>query len=401
MNDPLILQLSTMNFSKEQMENFEMLLETAQKICSEIRPQAKKWDAEGVRLEKNKAVLPKGMDNIFKKIADSGLLATFIPEEFGGAGLPYTFYAALVEVFSRACPCVGVSLAVHGTTIDSVMSLGTTEAKKEYLPKLAKGELWGAICFSEPHAGSDVGSGKTTAEKSSDGYTLNGTKVFLSNGGWAHLLTTMALTDKDKGKKGQSAFLVDCTKPGFVVTKLEEKMGLHASPTAMVNFENLKVPKKNLLGEEGKGLSYVLKGLTGGRIEICAQAVGIAQEAFDKALKYAKERQQFGQSLSEHQAISFKLADMHTKLTAARRMYLHAALLKDKKEEYVLAASQAKLFGSEMGEYVTREAIQIHGGYGYIREYDIERHYRDVRVTTIYEGTSEIQRIIIARELLK
>ncbi len=401
MSDEMMLTLKHLNFSKEQLESAEMLFSIAHKICDDIRPLAPKWDVEGVKLKDNRAQLPKGMKEIYSKIAESGLLGTFIPEEFGGAGLPYTFYAALVEIFSRACPCIGVSIAVHGTTIDALLELGTTQAKKEYLPKMAKGEMAGDICFSEPHAGRDEGSATTKAEKKAGNYVLNGNKIFLSNGGFAHLLTTIALTDPTAGKKGQSAFIVDCSKKGFIVSKLEDKMGQHASPTAMVNFEDFLVPEQNLLGKEGKGLSYVLQSLTGGRIEICAQATGIAQEAFDKALKYAKERKQFGVSISEHQAIAFKLADMSARISAARKMYLFAAMLKDGKVSYILAAAQAKLFGSEMGEYVTREAIQIHGGYGYIREYDVERHYRDVRVTTIYEGTSEIQRLIISRELLK
>jgi alkylation response protein AidB-like acyl-CoA dehydrogenase len=393
-------ELKSMNFSAEQLEMGFMLLDVAQKFATTIEPMASRFDQEGIQCQNGQIILPQGMEEIINKLGESGILGTFIPQCYGGGGLPYTFYAIMIEIIAAACPCIAVAMAVHGTAIDSIMELGTPQAKEKYLPLLAQGKMLGAIAFTEANAGSDVGNCKMTAELSGEQYILNGTKQFITNGGKADLYIVLAATDKAKGKKGLSAFIVEKTTPGFSIGRVEEKLGIHASPTTELILENCPVSKDNLLGIAGKGLSYVLRGLTGGRIEIAAQAVGIAQAAYQKALQYSQERVQFGQPICSFQAIQFKLADMIMGITAARKMYLGAAYLKDQGEDFVLASSMAKLFASEMAKQVADQALQIHGGYGYIREYEVERHYRDARITTIYEGTSEIQRIIISREIL-
>ena len=394
-------ELKTMNFTPDQLETGFMILDLAQKFADEIEPLADGFDQEGVQVSDGQIILPQGMEEIYHKMADSGMMGVFVPEEYGGGGLPYTFYTAIIEIISVACPCISVALAVHGTAIDSVESLGTPEAKEKYLPLLAQGEIMGAIAFTEANAGSDVGNSKLTADRQGNHYLLTGVKQFITNGGRADLYILLASTDREKGKKGLSAFLVERQAPGFGIGKVEEKLGLHASPTTELVLENCIVPQENLLGVEGKGLSYVLQGLTGGRIEIAAQAVGIAQGAFQKSLKYSQERVQFGQPISNFQAVQFKLADMAVEIAAARKMYLGAAFQKDQGENFLMASSMAKLFASEMAKRVTDEAIQVHGGYGYIREYQVERYFRDARVTTIYEGTSEIQRLIISRGILE
>ena len=393
-------ELKAMNFTPDQFDTGSMVLDLAQKFAEEIEPLADRFDHEGVHAHNGEVILPQGMKEIFQKMAESGLMGIFVPEEYGGGGLPYTFYTAVIEIISSACPSIGVALAVHGTAIDSVESLGTPEATQKYLPQLASGEMMGAIAFTEANAGSDVGNSKLAADRHGDHYVLNGTKQFVTNGGCADLYIMLASSDREKGKKGLSAFLVERQAPGFGIGKVEEKLGIHASPTTELVLENCIVPQENLLGLEGKGLSYVLQGLTGGRIEIAAQAVGISQAAFQKAVKYSHERVQFGQPIGNFQAVQFKLADMAVEITAARKMYLGAAYQKDQGENFLMASSMAKLFASETAKRVTDEAIQIHGGYGYIREYQVERHFRDARVTTIYEGTSEIQRVIIARGIL-
>lgn len=393
-------ELKSMSFLADQLELGFMLLDLAQKFALEIEPMAGRFDRVGIRSKNGQIILPEGMDEIIQKIGKSGILGTFIPEQYGGGGLPYTFYAAIIEIIAAACPSIGVAMAVHGTAIDSILELGTTEARQKYLPKMARGEILGAIAFTEANAGSDVGNCKMTAAMSGDHYLLNGTKQFITNGGKADIYIILVATDATKGKKGLSTFVVEKKAPGFGIGKVEEKLGIHASPTTELVLENCLVPKENLLGVPGKGLSYVLKGLTGGRIEIAAQAVGIAKAAYQKALRYSQEREQFGQPICNFQAIQFKLADMLVGITSARKMYLGAAYLKDQGEDFVLASSMAKLFASEMAKRVADEALQIHGGYGYIREYEVERHYRDARITTIYEGTSEIQRVIISREIL-
>lgn len=394
--------LSLFNYPREKLETMNMVLDLASDLSKEIAKHAKSWDEEEAQFHNGHVVLPKGMQEMFSKVSEAGLTGLYVPEEFGGADLPFTVYAGVVEILSRACPSLGVAFAVHGTAIDFIRELGTQKAKEKYLPKLASGQWWGAITFSEPESGSDLGSLKSYSEKKGNKYHLNGSKIFVTNGGIAHVYTTLVLTDKDKGKKGgMGCFIVEKTSPGFNVVRIEEKMGLKASPTAQLSYDNCEIPEENLMGENGKGFAHTLSMLCGSRTCIGAQATGIAQAAYEKALKYSKERRQFNVPIASFQAVQFKLADMAMKLDASRRMYLTAAYLKDAKSpHFPIASSEAKLFASESALRICEDAIQIHGGYGYIKEYDVERHYRDARVTTIYEGTSEVHRLIISKAVI-
>jgi alkylation response protein AidB-like acyl-CoA dehydrogenase len=279
------------------------------------------------------------------------------------------------------------------------MAFGNAEQQQRFLVPLARGEMLGAFCLTEPHVGSEAGGLRTTAVRDGDHYVLNGVKQFITSGQNGDLAIVMAVTDKAAGKKGISAFLVPTATPGYTVARLEDKMGQHASDTAQILFENCRVPAQNLLGEEGMGLKIALSGLEGGRIGIASQAVGMARAAFEAALTYAKERQSFGQPIFQHQAVQFKLADMATQIEAARQMIRHAAALKDAGRPCLKEAAMAKLFASEMAERVCSDAIQVHGGYGYVSDFPVERIYRDVRVCQIYEGTSEVQKILIGRAL--
>jgi alkylation response protein AidB-like acyl-CoA dehydrogenase len=278
---------------------------------------------------------------------------------------------------------------------------GTEEQKQKYLKKLASGEVIGAFCLSEPEAGSDATSQRTTAEDKGDYYLLNGTKNWITNGNSASLYIVIAQTDPLKKHKGINALIVEREMPGFVVGKKEEKMGIRGSDTHSLMFTDVKVPKANRIGEDGFGFSFAMNTLNGGRIGIASQALGIASGAFELARKYAKERKAFGKSISEHQAIQFKLAEMATKIDAARLLVFNAAILKDEKKDFVKAAAMAKLFASGMAQEVTSEAVQIHGGYGYVKEFHVERMMRDAKITQIYEGTTEIQKLVISRELLR
>jgi alkylation response protein AidB-like acyl-CoA dehydrogenase len=279
------------------------------------------------------------------------------------------------------------------------MAFGNADQKERFLKPLARGDMLGAFCLTEPHVGSEAGGLRTTAVRDGDHYVLNGVKQFITSGQNGDVAIVMAVTDKAAGKKGISAFLVPTATPGYTVARLEDKMGQHASDTAQILFENCRVPAENLLGEEGMGLKIALSGLEGGRIGIASQAVGMARAAFDAALTYAKERQSFGQPIFQHQAVQFKLADMATQIEAARQMIRHAAALKDAGRPCLKEAAMAKLLASEMAERVCSDAIQIHGGYGYVSDFPVERIYRDVRVCQIYEGTSEVQKILIGRAL--
>jgi hypothetical protein len=279
------------------------------------------------------------------------------------------------------------------------MAFGTEDQKARFLKPLARGDMLGAFCLTEPHVGSEAGGLRTTAVRDGDHYVLNGVKQFITSGRNGDVAIVMAVTDKAAGKKGISAFLVPTATPGYTVARLEDKMGQHASDTAQILFENCRVPAENLLGEEGMGLKIALSGLEGGRIGIASQAVGMARAAFEAALAYAKERTSFGQPIFQHQAVQFKLADMATQIEAARQMIRHAAALKDAGRPCLKEAAMAKLLASEMAERVCSDAIQVHGGYGYVSDFPVERIYRDVRVCQIYEGTSEVQKILIGRAL--
>ena len=337
-----------------------------------------------------------------KKMAELGLLGVPFPEEYGGSGGDYLMYAIAVEEISRACGSTGIILAAH-TSLGSApfYYFGTEEQKQRYLKPLASGKSLGAFGLSEAGAGSDAGGTKTTATADGDSWIINGSKNWITNGALADFVVLTAVTEKGIGARGISSFIVERDTPGFTYGKDEAKMGLHGSVTSPLFFENVRIPKANILGAPGDGFKQFMQILDAGRISIGAMALGIAQGAFDLALRYSTERQQFNHPISDFQAIQFKLADMATWLDAARLLIYRAAWLKDNHQPYGKEAAMAKLYASEIGERVCHQAIQIHGGNGYVEEYQVERMYRDVRLTEIGEGTSEIQRIVIARHLLK
>jgi len=357
----------------------------------EIEPKAQEAD--------EKAQFP--YENI-KKVAQLGLLGMVVPPEYSGTGIDTLKYAIAVEELSRVCGSTGITVAAHNSLAISPLYLfGSEEQKKKYIPPLAKGEKLGAFGLTEPDAGSDAGGTKTTAVLKGDSYVINGSKCFITNASVAETFVITAVTDKTKGTKGISSFVLEKGMKGFTVGKKENKMGIRGSDTATLHFEDLKVPRENLLGKEGEGFKQFLVTLDSGRISIGAMALGIAQGAFEKALKYAKETIQFEKPLIESQAIQFKLADMATQIEAARHLIYHAAFLEDRGQKYVKESAMAKLFASEIGRFVTYEAIQIFGEYGYSRRYPVERYLRDVKLCEIGEGTSEIQRLVIFRELIK
>lgn len=337
---------------------------------------------------------------IFDKMAELGLTGIPWPEEYGGIGSDYLAYAIAVEELSRVCASSGVVLSAH-TSLASwpIYRFGTEEQKQKYLVPLARGTSIGAYALTEPGSGSDAASMKTTAVKQGDHYVINGSKIFITNGGVADIYIIFAVTEPEKGHRGISAFIVESTFPGFKVGKLERKMGIRSSPTAEIIFEDLIVPAENLLGEEGQGFKIAMMTLDGGRNGIAAQAVGIAQGALDAAIRYAKERKQFNKPIIANQGISFKLADMATHVEAARLLTYQAAWLESKGLPYGKASAMAKLFAGDTAMMVTTEAVQIFGGYGYTKDYPVERFMRDAKITQIYEGTQEIQRLVISRML--
>jgi butyryl-CoA dehydrogenase len=339
---------------------------------------------------------------ILKKMSKLGLLGIIIPTEYGGAGLDTISYAIIIEEISRKCASTGVITSVHNSLVSwPIMKYGTEEQKKKYLPILARGEEIGAFAGTEPNAGSDLGAMQTTAELKGDKYIINGDKTFITSGSEAGVIIVFAVTDKKAGTKGISAFIVENTFKGFKVGSIYEKLGINASKTSELIFENMEVPKENLLGKEGEGFKIALSTLDGGRIGIASQAVGIAQAALDESIEYSKQRVQFGKAISKFQAIQWMIVDMATRIEAARYLVYHAAYLKDKGEDYSKHAAMAKLFASETAMDAVIKAVQIHGGYGYTKEYTVERLFRDAKITEIYEGTSEVQRMVIARSLLK
>ena len=337
-----------------------------------------------------------------QKMAALGLLGVPFPEDYGGAGGDTLMYAMAVEEISRACGSTGIILAAH-TSLGAtpIYLFGSEEQKQRYLKPLAAGKMLGAFGLSEATAGSDAAGTRTTAVLDGDEWVINGSKNWITSGSVAGTIVITAMTDKSLGARGISSFIVEKGTPGFTPGKSEKKMGLRASITSQLFFDNCRIPKENILGQPNEGFKQFMKILDGGRISIGAMALGLAQGAFDKALAYSKERQQFGQPIANFQAIQFMLADMATQIDAARLLVYRSAWLKDNGLPYGKEAAMGKLFASEISEKVCRDAIQIHGGYGYVQEYDVERMYRDTRLTTIGEGTSEIQRIVIARHLLK
>jgi alkylation response protein AidB-like acyl-CoA dehydrogenase len=356
---------------------------------AEIAPHAAAWDKSHQ--------FPKAA---LRGLADLGCYGVAVPTEWDGAGLDYLALAVILEEVAAADGATSTIVSVNNCPVCSIlMAFGNADQKERFLKPLARGDMLGAFCLTEPHVGSEAGGLRTTAVRDGDHYVLNGVKQFITSGKHGDVAIVMAVTDKAAGKKGISAFLVPTATPGYTVARLEDKMGQHASDTAQILFENCRVPAENLLGEEGMGLKIALSGLEGGRIGIASQAVGMARAAFDAALAYAKERQSFGQPIFQHQAVQFKLADMATQIEAARQMIWHAAALKDAGRPCLKEAAMAKLLASEIAERVCSDAIQIHGGYGYVSDFPVERIYRDVRVCQIYEGTSEVQKILIGRAL--
>jgi len=336
------------------------------------------------------------------KLGELGLMGMMVPPEFGGSGADTVSYVLALAEVAYACASTAVVMSVHNSIVcESVLKYGTDDQKAKYLKQMAIGEMIGAFALTEPNAGSDPARQTTRAVLEGDSYILNGTKRFTTTGKNAGIIIVTAKTDEQARHKGISAFLIEQGTPGLKVGPLEDKMGLRASDTADLIIEDCRIPAANRLGNEGDGFLIAMTGLDGGRIGIAAQSVGVATAAFDAAVQYSREREQFGQSISKFQGLRWMIADMATEIEAARLMMLSAAEMKDNKENYTLQASMAKLFASEMVNRITAKAIQIHGGYGFTKEYPVERFYRDARVFTIYEGTSEIQRIVISNQILK
>ncbi|AZC26718.1 acyl-CoA dehydrogenase family protein [Pseudomonas sessilinigenes] len=355
----------------------------------EIAPHAQAWEKAGWI-----------DDALVRKMGELGLLGMVVPEQWGGSYLDYVAYALAVEEIAAGDGATGALMSIHNSVgCGPILNYGSEEQKQAWLPRLASGEAIGCFCLTEPQAGSEAHNLKTRAELRDGQWVINGAKQFVSNGKRAQLAIVFAVTDPELGKKGLSAFLVPTDTPGFIVDRTEHKMGIRASDTCAVTLNQCSVPAANLLGERGKGLAIALSNLEGGRIGIAAQALGIARAAFEASLAYARDRVQFGKPIIEHQSIANLLADMHTRINAARLLILHAARLRSAGQPCLSEASQAKLFASEMAEKACSSAMQIHGGYGYLEDYPVERYYRDARITQIYEGSSEIQRMLIAREL--
>lgn len=374
-----------LRFTEEQEMMRKMVRDFAQ---SEIAPFVEKME-EGE--------FPRG---ILKKMGELGLMGIPVPEEYGGSEMDFISYIIAIHEISKVSATVGVILSVHTSVgTNPILYFGTEEQKQKYVPKLAAGEYLGAFCLTEPSAGSDAASLKTRAVKKDDHYVLNGSKVFITNGGEADVYIVFASTNPDAGPKGVSAFIVEKDTPGFIVGKDEHKMGLYGSRTVQLTFEDMKVPAENLLGQEGEGFKIAMSNLDSGRIGIAAQALGIAEAALEAATDYAKERVQFGKPIAAQQGVGFKLADMATSVEAAKLLIYRAAQLRSEGQKCGIEASMAKLFASRAAVEVTTEAIQVFGGYGYTKDYPVERYFRDAKVTEIYEGTSEIQKIVISKQL--
>ena len=358
-------------------------------VQDRIAPKAAEWDKTHH--------FPKAE---LKGLAELGCYGVAVPTEYDGAGLDYLALSLILEEIAAGDGATSTIVSVNNCPVCSILMAWGSEAQKQaWLKQLARGEMLGAFCLTEPHVGSEAGGLKTTATKDGAHYVLNGVKQFITSGKNGDVAIVMAVTDKAAGKRGISAFIVPTSTPGYTVARLEDKTGQHASDTAQILFENCRVPAENLIGDEGQGLKIALSGLEGGRIGIASQSVGMARAAFEAALAYSKQRVTFGRPIFEHQALQFRLADMATEIEVARQMIHHAASLKDAGRPCLKEAAMAKLFASEMAERVCSAAIQIHGGYGYVSDFPVERIWRDVRVCQIYEGTSDVQRILIGRAL--
>ena len=359
-------------------------------VEKEVKPLAIQIDAEH-----------RIPDELIQKMSAMGLLGSYLPEAYGGAGLDILAYAIVVEEISKACASSGVLVSAHTSlACDPILQFGSEDQKMSFLPALAVGEKIGCFLLTEPEAGSDVAGLATLYRKDGDNYIINGNKIFITNGGFLGTGILFASMDRSLKHKGISAFIVDLGSEGVQLLRNETKLGIRGTYTTAFAFNNLRVPAANLLGNEGQGFKIAMETLNGGRIGIAAQALGIAEGAFRRALDYSKERKQFGRPISELQAIQFKLADMYTRIETSKLLVYRSAWLKGNKKPYAADSAMCKLHASETATYVTKEAIQIHGGYGYVTEYEVERMYRDAKITEIYEGTSEVQRLIISRALL-
>ena len=390
-----------MNVELESVESLYPFVQTEEQdhLRREIRDFAAREIAPNVMVWDEASEFPMA---VVKKLGAMGLLGIVIPPEYGGAGLGYVDYVLAIEELSAVDGSIGIIVAAHNSLGTNHIFLAGNEAqKKRYIPLLASGEWLGAWALTEPGSGSDASAAKTTAVKKGDRYILNGSKTFITNGRYADVATVIAVTDKSKGTHGLSAFIVEKGTPGFRPGKKENKLGLRASDTSELIFEDCEIPEENLLGAEGEGFVDAMRVLDGGRISIAALALGIGRGALDAALKYVKERRQFGKAIAEFQGIQWKLADMATELDAARLLTQRAAVLKDSGRKVTRESAMAKLFASEVAVRICDEAVQLFGGYGFIKDYPVEKFYRDVKLCTIGEGTSEIQRMVIAREILK
>ncbi|HEY5615484.1 MAG TPA: acyl-CoA dehydrogenase family protein [Bacteroidota bacterium] len=384
-----VMTEAAMNF--QLTDEMKMLQQSAREFAEkEIRPHVMKLDeAQEFPME------------IFKKMAELGFLGATVPAELGGAGLTALEFIIIMEEISRIDPSVGLTLAAHsGLCLEHISQFGNDAQKKKYIPDLATGTKIGSWCLTEPEAGSDASGTKTMAVRKGDSYIINGAKTFITNGSYADTFVVMTKTDQSKGKSGISAIIVERAMGGISVGKKENKLGMRASDTVQLIFDNVKVPVENLLGVEGEGFKQALSVLDSGRVGIAALSVGLAQGAMDASVKYAKERKTFGKLLAEHQAIQFKLATMSVEITASRLLTQRAAAAKVSGKNLNLVAATAKLFASEVAERTASEAVQIHGGYGFIKEFPVEKFYRDVKLLTIGEGTSEVQKMVIAKNLL-
>jgi butyryl-CoA dehydrogenase len=371
-------------------EEHQMIRDALRSYAQErLAPNAARWDKE--------QYFPK---DELKELAGLGAFGVAVPEQYGGAGLDYVSLALVLEEIAAGDGGTSTIISVNNCPVCSIaMMYASEEQKQQWLVPLARGEMLGAFALTEPHTGSDAAALRTTAVREGDEYVINGTKQFITSGKYGDVAIVMAVTDKAAGKKGISAFWVPTDAPGYIVAGLEHKMGQHSSDTAQIVFDNCRIPAANLIGEEGMGYKIALSGLEGGRIGIASQSVGMARAAFEAALAYAKDRTSFGKAIFEHQSVQFRLSEMAMQIEAARQLILHAASMKDAGLPCLKEAAMAKLFASEMAERVVSNAMQVFGGYGYVTDFPIERIYRDVRVCQIYEGTSDIQKILIARAL--
>ena len=359
-------------------------------VNKEIKPLAAQIDEEHM--------IP---DKLVKQMGEMGFLGSYFPEEYGGAGLDMLSYAIVVEEVSKACGSSGVLISAHTSLASGpIYTFGTEEQKKKWLPALNSGEIIGCFLLTEPDAGSDAGAISTTYKRDGNDFVINGSKIFITNGGYKGTGVLFATHDKSLKHKGVSAFIIDLSTPGVEILKNEKKMGIRGSYTTAFALDNVRIPAENLLGQEGKGFNIAMDTLNGGRIGIASQALGIAGGAFERALAYSKERKQFGAPICDLQAVQFKLADMWAKIETSKMMTYKAAWLKDNKKSYTMESAMCKMLASEAATYVTKEAVQIHGGYGFICDYEVERMYRDAKITEIYEGTNEVQRVVISKLLL-